>query len=644
VVSGDERTHFDRRRFLAGASAAAALLAGCEGDGDRPAAETTDATETDAADETTTAGRDTATATRTTTAAGPAPTVEGTPKTWHAVSLVYAGPEASEGGSPNPFLDYRLTTTFAGPSGQSYDVPGHYAADGDAAETGAASGGAWRVHFMPDEAGAWTYRTAFARGDAVAVDGGGTPTAFDGDAGTLSVAPTDATGRDLRGDGLLEYVGEHYLRFAGSGRYFLKNGAGSPENVLGYREFDGTESLGGESPDTPSGLHEFAPHVDDWRPGDPTWRGGRGKGIVGAVNYLANVGVNSLYLLTYTIDGGDGMDVWPWTVAGRDAKRRFDVSKLDQWAVVFDHMARRGLNVHVVLQERENDTAMHGGDLGTERRLYYRELVSRFAHHPAVTWNLGEETHLTTDQIREQAAFLGDLDPYGHQVVVHTYPDEWDAVYGPLLGNPDFDGPSIQNGNDSETNDHAKRWRRRSADAGRPWPVNVDEVGHYRYALPCDGETLQGRSQADYRTRSLWPGYAGGAAGLSWYVGTETCQNDRTLEDFRTRADWWERARHAWRLFATEVPFQDGAPRDDALGNAPGHVFADPGAFYVVYLPEGTDGATVDTTGDRYDLEWYDPLTGAFAGGTRTVRGGADVDLGAVPDGIDADAVALLRT
>ena len=38
---------------------------------------------------------------------------------------------------------------------------------------------------------------------------------------------------------------------------------------------------------------------------------------------------------------GDGRDVWPYT--GPDERCRFDVSKLDQWEVVFDHMDRHGM-------------------------------------------------------------------------------------------------------------------------------------------------------------------------------------------------------------------------------------------------------------------------------------------------------------
>jgi len=55
---------------------------------------------------------------------------------------------------------------------------------------------------------------------------------MNGDSGAFDVAMTNKTGRDLRGKGLLQYVGGHYLRFAGSGEYFLKQGPDAPADPL----------------------------------------------------------------------------------------------------------------------------------------------------------------------------------------------------------------------------------------------------------------------------------------------------------------------------------------------------------------------------------------------------------------------------
>lgn len=42
-------------------------------------------------------------------------------------------------------------------------------------------------------------------------------------------------------------------------------------------------------------------------------------------------------------------------------------------------MDKLGLMLHIIGQESENDQGLEGGDLGPQRKLYYRELVARFA-------------------------------------------------------------------------------------------------------------------------------------------------------------------------------------------------------------------------------------------------------------------------
>ena len=67
--------------------------------------------------------------------------------------------------------------------------------------------------------------------------------------------------------GRLAYTGGYYLKFQ-DGPYWIKGGTDEPENLLAYKGFDNTR---------PS--HNFAAHVDDWRPGDPDWGDGKGKGL-----------------------------------------------------------------------------------------------------------------------------------------------------------------------------------------------------------------------------------------------------------------------------------------------------------------------------------------------------------------------------
>ena len=48
--------------------------------------------------------------------------------------------------------------------------------------------------------------------------------------------------------------------------------------------------------------------VRDWKAGDPTWSNGKGKGLIGALDYLAGKGVNAFSFLTYNA-AGDGDNV-----------------------------------------------------------------------------------------------------------------------------------------------------------------------------------------------------------------------------------------------------------------------------------------------------------------------------------------------
>ena len=162
---------------------------------------------------------------------------------------------------------------------------------------------------------------------AISHPNAGEPVAsIDGKSGKLSIGQTDKTGRDFRGKGRLEYVGQRYLQFAETGEWFLKCGADAPENFLAYQDFDNTPDNGGR-------LKSWNAHVRDWKPGDPTWRDGKGKGIIGALNYLASEGMNAFSFMPFTIYGGD-KNVFPY-LTERGPFTRFDCSKLAQWRTLF---------------------------------------------------------------------------------------------------------------------------------------------------------------------------------------------------------------------------------------------------------------------------------------------------------------------
>ena len=418
-------------------------------------------------------------------------------KKWHKVTVDFPGPFASETDSTNPFLDYRLDVTFTHvATGEQKVVPGFFAADGDAANSSATSGNVWRVHFAPDQTGSWTYAASFRIGSGVAASENplaGTATSFDGDRGSFTIAETDKDGRDLRGKGQLRYVGERYLQFAETGEYFLKQGPDSPENLLAYEDFDNTTNVGNR-------LKNWQPHQQDYRAGDPSWQGGKGTELIGAINYLASEGMNAYSFIPMSYQGDDE-NVFPWISKSGSDRTRFDVSKLSQWEIVFEHGDQMGMFQHFKTQETENELLLDGGDLGTERKLYYRELIARFGHHLALNWNLGEEiNNATTAQKQAWAQYFRDTDPYDHHIVIHNGANHYD-----LLGaNSELTGFSLQTNRSDFANVHnrVKNYLQRSEDAGKIWAVAVDEPGDAQAALRPDSNP--GNAQVDARKNALW--------------------------------------------------------------------------------------------------------------------------------------------
>ena len=564
----------------------------------------------------------------------------GEAKRWHKVVLEFEGPRGGEDAAT--FLDHRLDVVFRHEgSGRTVTVPGHFAADGRAADSGASSGSVWRAHFNPPEAGSWSWEASFRKGDGVAVaasaKAGASAGAMDGASGRFRVAESDKGGSDLRGKGVLEHDGDRYLSFAGDGTTFLKSGVGSPENFLAYSGFDNTP-----------GSHDYRAHARHFEGGDPTWSGGEGRGIVGAVNYLADQGVNSAYMLLQNV-GGDGRDVWPWAASDLDGIRKnagngrgsfnltedaraFDVSKLDQWERVFEHMQKKGIVLHLFLQETENDHLLNDGEMGTERALFMREMVARFGHHNGVIWNLGEETTNSAGQLRAHSKALKALDPYDHPVALHTYPNQHDK-YRDFEGSETLDVLSFQTSNDSQLPD-LDRYLGGAEKAGRPVVAFLDEPGSADVGTAAQGDRGWQQNHEDLRD-VLWRFYMEGGSGAEWYFGYNTAGGkggDLAVEDFSSREEVYGWARHA-RAFFEDLPLGRMEEADGLAGSSRGgdQALAAPGEAYAIYLANGGD-ATLDLRGQSgaFEVTWYDPRSGARREG-EAVSGGAKVDLGSAP-------------
>ena len=576
-------------------------------------------------------------------------------KKWHNITLTFNGPETSETAEDNPFMDYRLNVTFKhNATGKIYQIPGYYAADGNAGQTGADKGNKWRVHFSPDEVGEWTYQVDFRKGKWAAVstkkDTGSSADYMDGEKGSFMVEASDKTGRDFRAKGRLQFVGERYLKFAETGEYFLKQGPDAPENFLSFEDFDGTFHNDGHKDNL---VKKWAAHLQDWKKDNPTWRNGKGKAIIGALNYLASKGLNSVSFLTNNIKGDD-QNVFPYT--DYDTYDRIDVSKTDQWEIVFEHAQKNGLFLHFKTLEVENQGLLDNGGVGANSKLYYRELMARFGHHLALNWNLAEEdgewikNHPTppheTEERLAMTHYFKKNDPYHHHLVIHNG-IPFDDLLGPDSG---LTGPSVQTNQTDFSRVHGVvlHWLKASKEAGFQWAVAVDEPGDAQHSLLPDAENP---NHDNARKNALWGTFMAGGWGNEWYFGYKHAHSDLTCEDYRSRDLFWNQAAIAIDFFTNnKIPFWDMENRNDLVGNAENkntvYCLAKENDSYVVYLNSvETSALDLSNASGSYEVLWFNPKKGGELqkSKVKTVTGGSVVELGKSPDKKQQDWAILIR-
>ena len=562
--------------------------------------------------------------------------IDGTLARWHRVTVEQDAVAAAETSSPNPFLDYRFNVVFTAPDGRQFIVPGYFAGDGD----GGGAGTMWRAHLAPDMTGEWEYEISFRQGPEVAVSldatAGSAVTPYNGASGSFTIGESSRSAPDFRAPqrGLIRNLSGHYLKFS-DGSVFLKGGPNIPENMFGYNGFDNTPNAG----------HSFSAHVDDWSPGDPDWNGGAGRGLIGALNFIAERGANSIYFLPINI-GGDGQDTFP-TIAEFD-KTRYDLSKLGQWEVAFTHAQSKGIWLHFVLAETESDNENYhdNGELGPQRKLYYRMLIALFGHHNGIQFNIGEENDYGTERREQFASYLKAQDPYDHPVTTHTNNGQYDQFYDPLLGNVDFDITSFQ-GRDSRASmfDLITSWRADSATAGTPWVISFDEPQKIEDNMNDSEGYPHGRRD------KMWPVYMAGGGGFEWYVQQDGGGHslDQQIDDFGIMDDALTWTGHALDFFGL-LPLQEMQPNRNQASSANGgntYTLALSGNVYAVYNDRNGGPFEIDLSeapaNVTFQASWFNPRTGdMLPGDVTSVSGGATVDLGTAPNQANDDWALLL--
>ena len=589
--------------------------------------------------------------------------IEGELKKWHKITLRFEGPDTHELAENNPFLNYRLDVTFKN-NEKEYIIPGFYAADGDAANTSSSEGNIWQVRFTPDAIGEWSYIVSFKKGDNIAVaedsSVGKSAGFMDGQTGAFIIIESDKTGIDNRVKGRLQYVGESYLKFAESQKYFIKLGVDAPENLLAYTDFDvSTNALGFQK--------KWEPHAKDFDESAApyVWQDSKGKNLLGAINYLASEELNVFSFLTFNVDGDD-RNIFPHILKvpiedyetyasvkkNKEAwetmfhKTRFDVSKLDQWERVFEYAETKGMFLHFKTHETETDHLMDKGVFGIEGKLYYRELIARFGHHLAMNWNLGEENNQPISEVKKVANYVSNLDAYNSHLVIHTFPNK-DDRYEELVGDQSpLTGASLQLRHPEFIDVHPRvlKWRERSNATGRKWALAVDEPGKANIALLPDNEDLEHNFA---RSRALWGVLMAGGFGVEWYFGYASPNSDLTCQDFRSRDLFWDQNRNALQFFENYIPFWEMEPNDNLTMDTVSYCLTKEGEVYVIYTETETDKILLNlgNSNKKFEIKWYDPRNGGDLqfGSVVLVKATGLVSLGTPPNKRDKDWVILLK-
>ena len=570
-------------------------------------------------------------------------------KKWHKITLTFDGPETSETDQLNPYMNYRFDVYFThAATGKTFKVPGYFAADGNAGETSATSGNKWRVHLAPDQIGTWSYKVDFRKGNWIAVserkDSGESAGFMDGAEGSFVVEKSDKTGKDNRAKGRLQYDGTRYLKYAETGKPMLKVGPDSPENFLSYVDFDGTFHNDGHKDNL---VKAWAAHLKDWNEGDPTWKNGKGKAIIGSINYLASKGMNVFSFLTLNIVGDD-QNVFPFV--DYDTYDRYDCSKLDQWEMIFNYADKKGMFLHFKLVEQECQGLLDNGAIGGKTQLYYREMLARFGHHLSLNWNLGEESgdwandHVTppmnTPQRLAAADYFYQHDPYRHHVVIHC-PPAFDDILGPTSK---YTGVSYQLGTEQFVSVHETvlKWLKLSKDAGKQWAISMDEPGGAEHALLMDSEDSKHDAA---RINCLWGAFLAGAWGNEYYFGYAHPHSDLTCEDFRTRDLFWSQCNYLLDFFEGNNISLAETENYTNLVQKGDYCLATLGKMYVVFLRNGSGTINLEGQTGDYNVKWFDPRNGGKlqTASVKSLQGGKVHRLDGAPSQKEKDWVVLLQ-
>jgi outer membrane protein assembly factor BamB len=473
----------------------------------------------------------------------------------------------------NPFTDVTLNAVFTSPSGKRVRFFGFYDGDG----RGHQQGNVWKMRFMPDEPGTWSYTCAFSDGAP-------------GAAGVFRCATQGANPGPLR-------VDPHNRRcwvFADGSRFWPRAYTAPELFVAGneqHRKYWVDYFFGA--------MHRFnfcnANLLNFVGVGEAlNWQG---------TPYKAPDPAHDGQFVTIT---GNGL--FPFLYSG--PRPRFDGGSNVDW---LRPSIPCWANVDRVLRELEARRVVwfnHWGMIGWDwsgngrllvppaaRKAVLRYWIARLAPYWNLTWNIaGEWDELFTPAEFDQlGTFIKEADPWKHPLSSHAL--------GATLDRPwvDFRIEQFSAGTSGDAIANARR-------------ADADYAGKPVFAFETSWEATPGKLTPDQVRRGAWGSVMGGA----FYLYAEC---------FEPTLTWGDGG--AFRFIEilhdcfAGLPYWRLAPVN-ALVNPESLCLADRGQVYVIYRQNGgTITLDLSAATGLFRCRWLDPRTGAKLDGGSVTGGGS---------------------
>lgn len=459
----------------------------------------------------------------------------------------------------NPFLDARVDGSFVKAGGGARRAVEGFCDSAD--------GSLYRIRFMPDSAGEYSYTVTYHEGQIDTIHTGTFKAVASARKGPLRVDPK------YPWHFIWEGTGEHYF-FNGTTAFWL----------MGWRD----------------------EHV-----------------IQNCIDRLHRLKINRLRVLISgaanifwgePVMTGDNFTLMlrPWMAAAPNNFEqpqldfsRFNLEYWQKWERMLRYARDRDMIISAILDISTHHAQPAAGS--DEERRYLRYAAARLSAFSNITWDLGDDLDSFRDEkwAHETGTLLENWDPYKHLATSHPVKREHQDRASDWFG-----FTSIQDWSRSQ---HALMLEERQIQSktGRIIPQTNEEYGyedHYPHWAPRpDGdsaETLRHcawdiamagaygtAGESARRGVNIWPDTGGG-----WING----RGDDTMimlkgyehmVDFFTSFEWWK----------TE-------PHDELVNNG-AYCVAQPGEIYAVYLPhEGS--VTVKLEPGAYQATWFNAFTG----------------------------------